>query len=503
MRLIVCWLVGALTIEAGVIQGVVLEQASGLPLARTQIRLQPVPKAGGGEPKPFQTRTEKAGHFVFPRVPPGLYLVIATRENYFPAAYGQRRPSGTGTPIEVKEDSEFFSELRMRRRGAITGRILDENGVGMEGVPVLAYRARLPLRIAGHAESDDRGVYRIHGLDPGKYWVRTAAITLNDGLNLLPTFGPETREAHEARIHAVIVDGETTDADIRPEPGALFRMRGKLQCTPGQPVTVTLSSETGKQSKLLPTCAAPGAFDYEFEGLAPGVYELFAMTQDKIEAGFADLFLDHDSDAGNLSLGPLPRVSFDVRPDSQKTSITLVGRRQDLAEAEQEHEIPLTRTTLAPGHWELNANVGENQYVESIANQFSPPRRRNIPERLSYWFPIFLETRGNGYIRVTISDRAGTIAGTVTSNSQNVPGVPVFLYPVAEAARKSVGVKQLLSNTEGGFQFTGLPPGDYRLLATFDINEVDEQILEEAKAPTIRVDASQTSAPRLELWLAP
>lgn len=503
MRLIFCWLAVTLAAEAGVIQGVVLEQASGLPLARTQVRLQPVPKPGGGEPRPFQTRTEKAGHFVFPRVPSGLYLVIATRENFFPAAYGQRRPSGTGTPVEVKEESDVFTELRMRRMGAITGRILDENGVGMPGVPVLAYHARLPLRIAGRAESDDRGIYRIHGLDPGKYWIRTAAITLSDGWNLLPTFGPESREAHEARIQAVSVDSETTDADIRPEPGALFRIRGKLQCTPLKPVTVTLSSETGKQSKLLPACAGPGPFDFEFESLAPANYELFAMTQDKTEAGFTELFLDHDSDAGNVSLGPLPRVMFEVRPDPQKAQLTLLGRRQDLAEAEQGREIPLTQTSLEPGHWEMNARVGSNQFVESIVNQFSPPRRPDTPQRASDWFPVFLGTRSNARIRITVSDRSGAIAGTVNSNGQKVPGAPVFLYPVAETARKSVGVKQVLSNTDGGFQFTGLPPGDYRVLATFDLNEVEEEALDEARAVTIHVDASQTASLDLQLWLAP
>jgi hypothetical protein len=78
--------------------------------------------------------------------------------------------------------------------GAISGRVLDENGVGLQRITVLTYHARFPLRSVAEAKSDDRRVYRIAGLDPGRYWLRTAAAILDDGSGLLPTFGPLARE---------------------------------------------------------------------------------------------------------------------------------------------------------------------------------------------------------------------------------------------------------------------------------------------------------------------
>src|SRR6266849_4337807 len=167
--------------QAGTIQGVVLEQASGRPLARTVVRLDPVPQSSGTKVQPLATRAGRTGHFVFPSVAPGIYLLSAVRDGYFRSAYGQRLPIGRGTPIEVTADSTLFAELRLRHKGAITGRVLDENGVARSGVAVLAYRARLPLRSAGSALSDDRGVFRIHGLEAGKYWVRSEGHTLDDG----------------------------------------------------------------------------------------------------------------------------------------------------------------------------------------------------------------------------------------------------------------------------------------------------------------------------------
>ena len=134
--------------SAGVVQGTVQEHASGYALSRTVVRLVPVPRSDNINLKELQLRTAGAGQFVFFNVPDGYYFLIATRNGYFPGAYGQRRPNGQGAPILVTKDSDLFAQLRMHRKGAITGRVLDENGVGIEGVPVVAYRAHLPLRVA-------------------------------------------------------------------------------------------------------------------------------------------------------------------------------------------------------------------------------------------------------------------------------------------------------------------------------------------------------------------
>ena len=243
-RALFACLLASAALNAGVVQGTVQEFASGYSLSRTSVRLVPVPRADNVNLKQMQQRTGPAGQFVFFSVPDGYYFLISTRNGYFPGAYGQRRPNGQGTPILVTKDSDLFAQLRMHRKGAITGRVLDENGVGIEGVPVVAYRAHLPLRVAAQGTSDDRGVYRIHGLDAGKYWVRSTAHTLEDGSGMLPTFGPGSREVREARAHEVRLDEDTPDADVHPEFGALFRLGGELQCFAAETIKVTLTSET-------------------------------------------------------------------------------------------------------------------------------------------------------------------------------------------------------------------------------------------------------------------
>jgi hypothetical protein len=491
--------------QGGTIQGIVLEHASGRPVARTVVRLDPVPQAGGGGAKgqPLSTRAGRTGQFAFLDISPGLYLLHAVRDGYLEAANGQRLPTGRGTPIEVTADSKLFAELRLRHKGALTGRVLDENGVAAAGIPVLAYGERLPLRSAGSAVSDDRGVYRIHGLEPGRYWVRSGAYTLDDGSGWLPTFGQQGRETGDARVHRVTVDADTPDADIYPEPGALFHLSGVIACDRDAVVVVTLSSETGRRSTQT-ACKNR----YQFDGLAPAAYEVLATTQDNAASGFIELFLDRDSDSGNVQVLQVPTVAIEVRRAGSNTlvntPVTLIGRRQDLSETEVSRDIKGPRTTLAPGNWEFRAHAPAGQYVESITGFPGAPRRPWKAARVSDWYEAFIEPRFPSTIRITVSDKAGQITGSVMTEGKPVPGAPVFLWPVDESTRRSLsGPLQALSNTEGRFRFDGLPPGDYRPLASFDVNEIDEELIEMSRAPVAHVEATQTATIELPVWVAP
>jgi hypothetical protein len=500
MRVLIL-LTTALTAEAGVVRGVVSERVSGLPLARTRVRLQPIPRLGA-ETRPLTTRAESSGSFVFQNVPDGLYLLIATREPYFPAGYGQRRPEGHGTPIEVTKDSDLFAELRMYRKGAVTGRVLDENGIGMQEVPVIAYRARLPLRAAGRAVSDDRGVYRVYGLDPGKYWVRTVAHTLDDGEGRLPTFGREGREISESHVHPVRLDEDTPDADVRPFPGRLFTLRGRPLCE-GGPVTVTLSSETGRR-----TTEVKCMNTYAFEGLAPGVYQVFAAKQGEGgDAGFVEVQLDHDTSTGDVQVSPVQRTDFIVRragaSGAANIPVTIYGHRQDLSDSEDDKEIPL-RAMLAPGQWEFTVRTGPGMFVQSMANPASLRRSQLAAIHPPDWFDLFIDGRGFSQVTIVVSDQAATMQGSVTQDTKGVPGAPVFLWPMGESARRSLhGWRETITDVDGHFKFDGLPPGDYRLMATFDLTEIDEEKLDEAHAILVHVDASGSATTELPLWIAP
>jgi hypothetical protein len=401
----------------------------------------------------------------------------------------------------------------MPRLGAISGRVLDENGVGISGVTVIAYRARLPLRQAGQAEADDRGVYRIHGLDPGKYWIRSSAYSLDDGTGLLPTFGPQSRDLRNAGIHEVKVDNETQYADVEPETGSLFSLSGRTTCAPepaakpdGTPppqLKVTLSSETGRKSIEL-VCGG----GYRFDGLAPAHYEVFGELEDSSESGFVELNLEKNSDLGAIALIPPPQVEFVVsrsgQGEARDVPVTLIGRRDDLSEVEQSRVLKTPRAALAPGHWNIQGSAGSGQYIEAIGPPTPPVTQTGAEPPPDDSFRVLIANRPGMSVRVVIAEPAGIITGTVVKEGAPVPGVPVFLWPVAAEVRRQLGgTKQLLSSTDGKFRFEALPLGDYRLLASFDVREVDAQLLDQANAVTIRAAASASEPLELPLWLEP
>ena len=504
MRFVLLGLGLGIVLPAGVIQGVALEWASGKPLSRTIIHLQPVP-ASGKQLKPLQARAGRSGQFQFLSVPDGLYLLETQREGFLPAAYGQRRPTSYGTPIAVSRDSALFAELRLHRMGAITGTVLDENSVGLPRVNVVAYRAQLPLRVAGRGVADDRGIYRISGLPVGKYLVRTVSHTLDDGTGLLPVFGPESREPRDAIVHEVRFDNDTTDANIRPEPGNLSSLSGVIACDrgPDTPVIVTLSSEFSRQTTQ---GACAGA--YSFAGLAPAMYEVFANYADGSGSAFAERFI------GQNTQMPLQVVSTDlvniaVRHAATRAPlripVTLTGRRDDLSGAEPAREIPLPAARLGAGYWEFTAAVGAAHYVRSITTDGGDIRRTRRATRRFEWFGVYLEPfRAGDRISIFVSDRAAQLSGVATQEGKRVPGIPVFLWPVKEETRRMLGgTRQVLTDVDGLYQFTGLPPGEYRVLATMDIREISADVAEEAKAKAIDLTEGQSAEMELSVWIAP
>lgn len=499
MRALCLLLLLAQTLPAGVIGGVVLDWASGKPLSRTVVTLTPVP---GTNAKQQQVRSGRSGQFQFIRIPDGLYILQTQREGFLPAAHGQRRPTGHGTPITVSRDSSLFSELRLHRMGALTGTVLDENGIGIPGVQVVAYRARLPLRVAGHGQADDRGIFRIAGLELGKYWVRSASHRLDDGTGLLPMFGPEAREPRDAVAHEVRFDNDTVDANVRPEPGQLSVLSGLVACDrAGAAVSLILSSEVLRRT-VQTGCGA----QYQFVDLPPAVYELYGAYTDGAGSGFFEISLSQNTQLP-LQLTYTDPTYFEIQaPNRQplRTPVAIIARRDDLSGLEPPFELPTLRPPLPAGHFEFSATAGPNQYVVSIASMRGDARRPWRAIRPPEGFPVYIEPRAPNRVRVVISDRAASLSGVVSESGKPAPGMPVFLWPVKEDTRRMLGPpRQLLSDKDGRFTFTGLPPGDYRVVSTMDAREPTAELMEESHAPTVTLAEGQSTQVELALWLAP
>src|SRR5262249_24379758 len=165
-------------VQAAVIRGAVVEHATGKPLARAMVTLMPVPGTSGTT---VSQRTDRLGGFVFQNLAGGAYVVTVARPGFAAVEYGQKEWNSAGYPIFLEPAAATFLTMRLRRLGAISGTVLDEEDIGMPDHEVAVYRTTRPPELIGRVKSDDHGVYRMGGLMQGSYLVRTVGKHYDDG----------------------------------------------------------------------------------------------------------------------------------------------------------------------------------------------------------------------------------------------------------------------------------------------------------------------------------
>lgn len=489
-------LAGAL--HAAVIRGTVVENQSGHALSRANVILEPVPGSPGTR---MTGHTDRFGFFEFAGEPAGTYLLQASRIAFVSAQYGQKRWNSAGMPLVVTDTDTQFVTIRLLRFGAITGTVVDENDVGMYEFEVAAYLNTRPPQLVAKATTDDHGVYRIYGLLPGNYVVRSAGKQM-DEIGYKPTYGRETDLLDQARSVDLEIEQQVDMGNLRPLPGKLFTLTASAQALdPGEePVTLTFASEMGRQ--IIHTGA-----DYVsrvFTGLPAGDYEVFGEAptdSPQIQGEYQRVSLGKDM-AVSLPLKKVPMVSlrFDGKTLQADTDgIQVLARRKDLAGTYDNRVLTGTSARLAPGMWELAVVPGDGYYVSGFSGSGNNAYRRN--QRVDGWNEITVTSRG-GQARFTLSASVGSLRGMVKDSGNPVVGAPVYLEPLdLEPARRLTETYVAITDTHGQYRFASLAPGRYRVMSTFEYQAPDSKTMGIAGAQEVQVDTRTEASRDLDLYV--
>ena len=130
----------------------------------------------GGEGPSRTTMTDARGRFSLTALRAGRYYVTVSKPGYVTVTYGQRRVNSQGTPIPLGDGETRDIAMQLPRGGVITGMVLDERGEPAINAFVRVMRfmpgagERRPQQSGGD-NTDDRGTYRVHSLQPGDYAV--------------------------------------------------------------------------------------------------------------------------------------------------------------------------------------------------------------------------------------------------------------------------------------------------------------------------------------------
>jgi hypothetical protein len=166
----------------GRIVGHVVAADTGRPVKRARVFLSAAELPGGRG-----MLTDDDGAFAFTELPAGRYSLNASKNGFIQLSYGQRRPLQAGTPLQLSDGQQLRGvDFALPRGGVVSGRVSDENGDFMPGVTVAILRYQYQqgdrqLVPSGRAQTDDRGVYRVWGLNPGEYYISATAPGENAG----------------------------------------------------------------------------------------------------------------------------------------------------------------------------------------------------------------------------------------------------------------------------------------------------------------------------------
>jgi hypothetical protein len=460
------------------------------------VTVQPIGNTSAGA---ITTRTSIIGGFEFSALPAGAYVVKASRLGFMPMEYGQKRWNSAGQPVFLEEAGTLFLNLRLPRWGAISGTVVDENDIGLPEHDVAAYRNIRPPQLVARAKSDERGVYRISGLEPGSYFVRTTGTQYEEGA-YLPTFSKESIPVENARFVEVDLDQQVSNVDIRPLPGNLFTVSGTVipdyspdvdAPDPPIPTLVTLATDMGRQDVLV-----LGDSVFRFTGLSPGPYELYAQAPAdsnphyKIQGWFVSSILRADI-IHRMTNSVARDVTFEFRGAPPRAlesgSMRLLARRKDLAgEGPTELVKPVnSRVPVPPGRWEFMLVPPSGHCVLEFTG------RRGIRgdrSRADGWNEIQITGSGD-YLRYTLSNSPSSISGVVKNGSESAIGAPVFLEAWDPGTRRRLlDLRSTLTDMRGRYSFKDLAPGEYRVLASFEYRDPDSGVMEGAGATSVRIE---------------
>ena len=473
--------------------------ATGQALRRAQVLLKPADSKGTSL---YQT-TDESGGFSFPNVATGRYIITVQRDGYLPLSAG-RIGDYKMPPIFSVNSGETISSFvyRMTPSGVVSGKVKFDDAEPAVNVAVQLYRSfyergRHGYAAAASARTDDRGEYRVHGLEPGSYYV--AALyqapprpsgaqeqTRKDALgNPLPemsyavTFFPQVQKMSDAVPVNIAPGDEVGGIDIfltlvhtvHVRGRVLSALKGGVVASPSVTLRMNDSDNTASVSAPLNVVVDKDQ-NFDIQGVTAGPYLLMASgTEDGVALTGRVPINIGDADVANADVVVGPEslwngkihLDDDDSPLPKGLMISLQPRR----------------STASPSRAEVSSN-GEFS-IPFVPDETYDLYVLNAPED-SYLKSVRIanaERLGQGLeasagdappaLDVRLSSQGGQVIGrAVTADPKVVAsGATIALIPDPPAGRVQA-YQTTHADEYGNFVLKGLPPGKYVLVAWLD-----------------------------------
>jgi hypothetical protein len=420
-----------------------------------------------------------------------------------------------GTPLQLSNTQQLKGiDLRLPRGSVISGHVFDENGEPAPGtsVQVLQYRyiqGSRQLVPAGSAQADDRGQYRIWGLNPGTFYVSAVARNVNLGgrggqgggptapfgrggqappgqpeseapqVGYAPTYYPGVGAAQDAAPVTVGLSAEAPGVDFKLLLVRTARVEGRILSGDGEAgrgnVVLVPEGRTGRGfgpggGNFAGNIQRDGAF--RIANVPPGRYTLRARSVVAELAHYASEALTVGEDGTqNLTVVLAPgatvsgTVSFEggTTPDISPFRVTAAQAdasgfgQNSSARVESDHRFLIVE--IPPGPFFFRTQQPRGWSLKSVTMN-----GRDVADT-----PIELRSGQKAAgVSIVFTDRIAEINGTVTDQTQApVTDYTILAFPT-DATLWRPQARHILTarpDQTGAFQIRGLPPGEYYVAA--------------------------------------
>jgi hypothetical protein len=420
------------------------------------------------------TKTDGEGKYAFRNLPLPRVALTARRAGFYTYSAGGHADRQIVLDCSAQQDC-LGVDFEMRQGAVITGRVVDELGEPVQAIQVHAQAADEDKssreRRRGGSMSDDRGMFRVAGLDPGSYRLNT-----EDNQRRGPG-----RERSEASLEITVGDGEQLHGielvlrEPAAEPVETFSVSGRV-------TGVDLPSEgmafiSAREQRFGGNASVSEDGTFSIPALRAGQYQFRYQVQPSPgnRRGMIDSVLlgsrEIRADVSGLVLSPVPPTGLDGR------LVIESGERDEIMSVSlmnSERQFGVGLSAEAPDYTFRREDLDAGQYRISVrgrgffGNDRLFIREVRVGGKPSESGTISVSEGVIQDVEIILSADFSTIHGRVKAGLEG--------GELRKGAQYIVGLKEgnrvrtVQADQRGRFSFDKVAPGDYKIGAWDDMS---------------------------------
>jgi hypothetical protein len=489
--------------NTGAIEGTIVNPITGLGVAGVAVTVYT------RQAVRYEVSTDASGKFQATGMAAGAYEVRVEKDLY---TAGRKEPP---QPYVVSPGQNPPAiRIEMTRQAAVSGRVLDPDGMPASGVQVKLGDLR-PSPV------DARGEFRFTDVPPGYYTLLAipqgakSPIKANpDEVRLapVPTYYPSSTDPEAAKPIVVRGDPDLTDLEIKLRTDAVHRVRGIVLNETGARVPgARVSLRPVIRQRLRVLTNVDGAY-LTIAGAGPGS----GMEVGQVATGANGDFVFDAVPSGDwvivAALSPSVSGTTSVgRADVDDLRIS-GGAQFTLTTSFEWRDMPARRETIQLMPAYSGTGVGGFVPGENSNIRLVPSRYYVVPLCFTDCYPVSALLGGQEVLgqavdlvssaqalHVIYKQAAGSLRGTVDNAASTILLIPDQI--------PGLGFGRIeRAKPDGSFEVTGIVPGNYAVAALLGLPQaarLDSDVLEKVIATGARVSISESSSGSVNLTAVP